>query len=55
MKSIWKSKTLWLAVVQFAIGGTLVVIQGHPELGGLLILKSILDMCLRFLTTEPIV
>lgn len=53
-KEWYKSKTLWIAILQFAVGG-LVAIQGsHPEIGGLIIAKSIIDMALRIITTEPI-
>lgn len=54
MKSFLKSKTLWLAILQFALGGVIMLQSQHPEIGGLILAKSVIDIALRFLTTEPI-
>ena len=53
-KDWWLSKTLWVAVIQFVIAGLMVTSTNHPELGWILMLKSILDFILRLITTEPI-
>lgn len=53
-KDWWTSKTLWLAVIQFVIGGLVVLGNQYPEVGGFLMAKSFLDMVLRFMTTEPV-
>jgi len=54
MKSIFESKTFWLAVVQ-GIAGILVVIESsHPGVGSIIIAKSFVDIMLRYLTTQSI-
>jgi len=53
MKKFYKSKTLWIAVITFLIGG-LTAVNGQLELGSIVALKAILDIVLRFLTEEPI-
>lgn len=54
MKSIFASKTFWLAVVQLVVG-IVVYYQGiYPSVGELVIVKSFLDMMLRYFTTQPV-
>ncbi len=54
IKSIWESKTFWLAVVQ-AIAGVIVVFQTHfPEVGFLVMVKSIIDVVLRLVSTSQV-
>jgi uncharacterized membrane protein len=54
MKSLLKSKVFWLAVVQ-AVAGVIVVFQSsYPEVGGLLVAKSLVDIVLRVITTVQI-
>jgi uncharacterized membrane protein len=54
MKSLFESKTFWLAILQGTIG-VVVAIQGiHPQLGQLILAKSLLDVALRILTTSPV-
>lgn len=56
-KSIFKSKTFWIAVVQSIIAIAVVVEAQYPELqavGGVLIFKSILDIVLRQITSEGV-
>lgn len=54
MKSIFQSRTFWLAVVQAAIGAVVVFGTQYPGIGELAIAKSALDILLRYLTTEPV-
>lgn len=53
-KQIWKSRTFILAVLQAAIGIVAVFISSYPDVGTLLILKSVLDVLLRVGTTTSI-
>lgn len=53
-KEWFKSKTMWVAVIQFVIAGLMITGTNHPELGGILMLKSVLDVCLRLLTDSGI-
>jgi hypothetical protein len=53
-KPIWASKTLWLAVLQ-GVAGVVVVLQSSmPEVGGLVILKSAIDIMFRVVTTTKV-
>lgn len=53
-KSIFASKTFWLAVLQ-AIVGAVVVFHGvYPMIGWLVLAKSVLDVIVRYFTTVPI-
>jgi hypothetical protein len=54
MKSIFKSKTFWIATLQALLGAIVVFSSSYPDVGTLLILKSIADISLRFLTTQPV-
>lgn len=54
MKTIFKSKTFWLAVTQAAIGVVAVLSSAHPDVGTLLIIKSLLDVILRYETSTGI-
>ena len=54
VKSIFKSRTFWLAFAQAVAGAVVVFSTQYPDVGGLLIAKSVLDMILRFLTTQPV-
>ena len=53
-KKWWKSKTVWLAILQFAVGLIAIILSSYPEMGYLVMLKSILDISLRLLTDLPI-
>lgn len=54
MKSIFTSKVFWLAVLQ-ALAGTLVIFEtSYPTLGYLVIVKSVVDIVLRYYTTTPV-
>lgn len=54
MKSILKSRTFWLAMTQAAIGLVAVLATSYPDVGALLVLKSLLDVILRYETTTEI-
>lgn len=54
MKSLFSSKTFWLASLQGLIA-IVVIFQGaYPAMGALMILKSVLDISLRIATTQPV-
>ena len=55
MKNWFNSRTVWLAVIQFVIGGLVVIQAQYPELGFIVMVKSVLDMLLRILTDKPLV
>jgi hypothetical protein len=55
MKSIFASKTFFIAIVQASIGTVLAFEPGTPVyLGIALVLKSVLDIVIRFATTEEV-
>ena len=54
MKNIISSRTFWLAVAQAVVGGVAVIDKVHPTVGIILIVKSVIDVILRYLTTEPV-
>lgn len=54
MKSILKSRVFWLALIQAAIGIVTVYINAFPDVGTLLVLKSLLDIVLRYETNTVI-
>jgi len=54
MKSIFASKTFWLAVLQAAAGIVVVFMGVYPSVGGLIIAKSVLDIVLRAFTYQPV-
>jgi uncharacterized membrane protein len=53
MKSIFESKVFWLAVAQAVVGVLVVFTSAFPEVGGLVIAKSVADIVLRLITVEP--
>jgi hypothetical protein len=54
VKSIFTSKVFWLAVVQAVIGILVAIGTSIPNVGWLIVVKSVLDVILRFLTTGPV-
>ena len=54
IKPIFKSRTLWVAVAQGVVGILAVVLTEYPELGGVVIVKSIIDFGLRYITKQPV-
>lgn len=53
-KKWYQSKQIWLAVLQGIAGVLIVVETQYPGVGGVVIVKSVLDVALRFLTTTSI-
>ena len=56
-KSVWLSRTVWLAIAQALVGILTAVLAADPDLqkiGGLLMLKSSADLLLRVLTEKPL-
>jgi hypothetical protein len=54
VKSLLKSKTVLLAILQ-AVVMVLVAVQTEmPELAGVGVAKSVIDVVVRLITTEPI-
>lgn len=54
MKSIFSSKTFWLAIAQAIIGGVVAIDTTHPAVGLLLIGKSVIDVVVRYMTTQRV-
>jgi len=55
MKSLFNSKTFWLAVLQLVAGYALVTADVFPEVAGhALALKSLVDIILRVVTTTGV-
>lgn len=53
-KSIFESKNFWVAVIQGLAGVLLVILEHYPNIGYLMIAKSVIDVILRFLTNRPV-
>jgi len=53
-KSILASKVFWIATIQAVIGAIAIFQTAYPEVGGLMIAKSFLDVILRFYTSTPV-
>jgi len=53
-KSIFASKTFWLAVIQGAIGVVVAFSTAYPDVGYLIIAKSLLDVGLRAVTDTSV-
>jgi hypothetical protein len=54
MKSIFSSRVFWLAVAQAVAGSLVVFSSAYPDVGALIIAKSVVDIALRFVTTKPV-
>lgn len=54
MKSLFASKVFWVAVAQSVVGAIAIFASAYPEVGGLLVAKSVVDVFLRIVTVEPI-
>ncbi len=57
-KSIFESKTFWIAVIQAVLGLLAVIVAVDPSIkvaGIIAMLKSILDIINRLNTTQPVV
>ena len=53
-KDFWKSKTLWIAALQGLLGLATALESNYPEIGWLIILKSLVDVSLRMITYQRI-
>ena len=56
-KPWYKSKTIQFAVIQAIAGVFTAVLASYPELklvGAIAILKSVIDLALRYVTDQPI-
>ena len=50
----YQSKTIWLAILE-GVGGIVTILTTElPEVGGLLILKALIEIGLRFVTKLPV-
>lgn len=54
MKSLMKSKTFWIAVIQAVAGVVVVALTQLDLVGYVAVFKSFVDIVLRLITTEPI-
>ena len=54
VKSLFKSKTFWFAVVQALLGIAIVSLTELDMVGYAAVLKSALDVVLRYKTSEPV-
>ena len=53
-KKWYQSKMIWLAVVQGIAGIVTAVATEFPEIGGLAVVKSVMDIALRAVTKSPV-
>ena len=54
MKSLLASKTFWIAVVQAAVSVAVVVLTELDMVGYIGVMKSVVDIFIRTLTTDPV-
>lgn len=54
MKSLFATKTFWLATTQALAGVVAIYATTYNDIGGLMIAKSVLDVILRSITSEPV-
>jgi hypothetical protein len=54
MKHWYQSKTIWIAILQGIAGIMVAVATEYQGLGSLMIVKSIVDIIIRYITTESI-
>jgi hypothetical protein len=54
MKSIFQSRTVWLAIVQAIAAIAIAVLTELDQVSFALVVKSIVDIYLRYETTEPL-
>jgi uncharacterized membrane protein len=53
-KSLFESKTFWLAILQAAVGVLVVFGTSYPTVGWIVMAKSALDVVVRLYTSVPI-
>lgn len=54
MKTLLESKTFWVAMIQAVASVAIVIMTELDMVGYVGIVKSLLDVSLRLITTEPI-
>lgn len=54
MKSIFYSRTIWLAIIQAIVAVAVAVLTELDMVAQVAILKSVIDIILRYDTTEPL-
>ncbi|MCR4307102.1 MAG: hypothetical protein NUV80_00920 [Candidatus Berkelbacteria bacterium] len=54
MKSIFTSKTFLLALLQAVAGVVVVFATAYPQVGELMVAKSVIDVVLRAFTSEAV-
>ena len=54
MKSIYTSKTFWLAIIQAVVGGAVIFLTEMDLVGYVAIVKSVGDVLLRLITKDPV-
>ena len=55
MKKLVKSKTIWLAVITFLVGGFVALESQMPSVGWVVMGKAIMDALLRFVTKDELI
>jgi hypothetical protein len=55
MKSLFASKTFWVAVIQAVAGAIAIFATAYPAVGWIAIAKSLVDVYIRMQTTQAIV
>lgn len=53
-KPWYKSRTIQIAIIQAVIGIVVIFATQYPAIGWISILKSVLDVALRFYTVLPV-
>lgn len=53
-KNLFTSKTFWLATIQAIAGALVIYSTAYPSVGVLVVLKSIVDIYLRSVTSQPV-
>lgn len=53
-KTLLQSKVFWLAIAQIVAAGIAIFATSYPDVGWLLVAKSLVDIYLRTQTTQPI-
>jgi hypothetical protein len=53
MKSIFATRTFWIAAIQAVVAVVVTFATQYPDVGWLLFLKSILDIVVRLYTSRP--
>lgn len=54
MKSLYCSRTFWVAVLQGVSGALLMMETSHARIGAFMVLKAIVDVFLRVLTNKSV-